>query len=249
MKISELSHPLVHHPSFGLHMPNLIKYEATKSSGQGNTYEFESLKSIEPVFVESFKKVFGPANHWELKHDKPGWVIVEHKDHQGCLLELELPALASATEHTQQDETETTTVELHGARYSRSHSIPEIGGNAADTTADDDLVEDERSERVIGVLEGPHCVLSLLVEGERIPIFYLDFTNCPAILKFWQLATHLAEGFKHMKSATGHPAIAGALIHFWGSASILACDLSLQNFNFKVNSWGFEVSDGKRWGG
>lgn len=157
--VPELSHPLVHRPSFGLHMPYLIKYEATKSSG----HKFESLKSIEPVFVESFKKVFGPANHWELKHDEPGWVIVEHKDHQGCLLELELPALASATE--QQDETETTTatVELHGARYSRSHIIPKIGGNAADTTAD----EEERSERLIGVLEGPHCVLSLLVEEAR----------------------------------------------------------------------------------
>lgn len=50
-----------------------------------------------------------------------------------------------------------------------------------------------------------------------------------------------------MKSATGHPAIAGALIHFWGPTSILACDLSLQNFDFKVNSWSFEVADGKSW--
>lgn len=76
----------------------------------------------------------------------------------------------------------------------------------------------------------PDGVISLLVDGKRVPIFYLDFKVSSAMSEnFGQLSAYMLEGFKRMKSATRQNGIAGGLLRYTreNTLEIFCCDLSL----------------------
>ena len=150
--------------------------------------------------------------------DAAGWVI--ELDYTGWVIArqagvlLELQLEINASEHTERK------IPLLGAEYSRTASVRVIPGDSHGGE--------------------PDAVLSLLAEGKRVPIFYLDFKFNTSIADHWgQLSAYMLTGLKRLKSATGVNTIAGCLLNYVPALGIgiFGCNLALSDFEFKAQAW------------
>lgn len=93
----------------------------------------------------------------------------------------------------------------------------------------------------------PDVVLSVLADGKRVPIFYLDLKLNAVIPNNWpQVSTYMLTGFRHMKAATGKLAISGGILNYdnvMGSITFSGCTLSFssETLDFSVHPWVFET--------